>query len=97
MTRKRSEGAKVCHHRKSDGRSHRRADAHADRSPGAIPHVLRIRQGYRPLDPWQQRRDDNYDSTGKVTGRSSTSGDQTTIYGSDGRRVGTVTTTKQGR
>jgi YD repeat-containing protein len=39
-----------------------------------------------------------YGADGRVTGRTSTSGNQTTIYGSDGRRVGTVTTTKpQGR
>ena len=31
-------------------------------------------------------------AAGRVTGRSTTSGNQTTIYGSDGRRVGTVTT-----
>ena len=35
-----------------------------------------------------------YGADGRVTGRTSTSGNQTTIYGSDGRRVGTVTTTK---
>jgi hypothetical protein len=34
-----------------------------------------------------------YDASGRA-GRSTTSGNQTTIYGSDGRRVGTVTTTK---
>ena len=35
-----------------------------------------------------------YDASGSIAGRSSTSGNQTTIYGSDGRRVGTVTTAK---
>ena len=33
-----------------------------------------------------------YDASGSIAGRSSTNGNQTTIYGSDGRRVGTVTT-----
>ena len=33
-----------------------------------------------------------YDASGRIAGRSSTNGNQTTIYGSDGRRVGTVTT-----
>ena len=33
-----------------------------------------------------------YDASGRIAWRSSTSGNQTTIYGSDGRRVGTVTT-----
>jgi hypothetical protein len=33
-----------------------------------------------------------YDASGSIAGRSATSGNQTMIYGSDGRRVGTVTT-----
>jgi hypothetical protein len=38
-----------------------------------------------------------YDASGSIAGRSSTSGNQTTIYGSDGRRVGTVTKSQTGR
>jgi YD repeat-containing protein len=35
-----------------------------------------------------------YDASGRVTGRTSTSGNQTTIYDASGRNVGRVTTTK---
>jgi len=66
---------------------------------GRLDEELRMAsQIQQALLPKARTRGTFYDASGKVTGRSSTSGNQTTIYGSDGRRVGTVTTTKpQGR
>ena len=36
-----------------------------------------------------------YDNSGRVKGRTSTSGNTTTLYSADGRRIGTTTTTKK--